>query len=225
MPLAATPVAKLLVLPQDGKPVSTQTPDDAYAAIARSIDKLATEFHPAPEPPYNEPVLAFGGWHGASELGRPRMVDEDHVPSLIRIKNTQTARPVTARCVRAQLRYRNAAGTKDFSLDYAPWYIATDPNDSQAHWADCAALDASATASFAHFFTDKHGELWVYQDPFKPISKLDFGKWEVTMSITSENTPGFTGTLTFTHTKHDGLLPSRPAFVLEGVLPMRDSQP
>jgi hypothetical protein len=155
------PFAKLLVLRQDGKPVSTWShPDDAYAAIALSIDKLATEFQPGPEPPYNEPVLAFGGWHGASELGRPRMVDEDHVPSLIRIKNTQTARPVMARCVRAQLRYRNAAA--EFALDCAPWYIATDPSDSQAHWADSATLEASATASFALFLTDKHGERSVY---------------------------------------------------------------
>jgi len=116
----------------------------------------------------NAPVLTFLAWHGASELGHPRMVDEDHVPSFIRVKNTQTAIPVTAQRVVAHLRYRNAAGTTDSTVEHAPWYITTGPTDPQAHWADTTTLEASATASFALFLTDKNSELWVYQEGGRP---------------------------------------------------------
>jgi hypothetical protein len=166
------------------------------------------------------PVLAFRAWHAADDLGRPRMAVDDCVPSFISVKNTQTAIPITAQRVTAHLRYRNAAG-QEFAVDHAPWYVASAPDDSDAHWADAASIEASATASFALFVNDKDGQLWVYHDPYKRVGKLDYGQWEITMTVTSTNTTGFTGTLTFTHTKHDGLRPNSPAFILTAVLSAR----
>jgi hypothetical protein len=98
-----------------------------------------------------------------------------HVPSFISVKNTQTAVPITAERVTADLQYRNAAG-QEFKIDHAPWYITSGPDDSDAHWADAASIEASATVSFALFVSDKDGQLWVYQDPYKCVAKLQYGR-------------------------------------------------
>jgi hypothetical protein len=166
------------------------------------------------------PVLAFRAWHAADDFGRPRMATDDQVPSFISVKNVQTAIPVTAERVTAHLQYRNAAG-QEFTIDHAPWYITSGSGDSDAHWADATTIDASATASFALFVSDKDRQLWIYRDPYKRVAKLEHGRWVVTMTVTSTTTTGFTGTLTFTHTKHDGLQPNKPAFSLTSVLPPR----
>lgn len=166
------------------------------------------------------PVLAFRAWHAATDLGRPRMDDDHYVPSFISVKNTQTAIPITAEHVTAELQYRNAAG-KEYGLDHAPWYITNGQNDPNAHWADAAKIEASATASFALFVTDTNGELWIYRDPYYRVGKLDYGRWEVTITVTSTTTAGFTGTLAFTHTKHDGLRANDPAFIFNRVMTVR----
>jgi len=184
---------------------------------------IAPQHEPnAPTPP--TAILEFVQWHAGSGLGQPRL-GNGLVPSFVAIKNTQTAVPITAEHVRAHLRYRNAAGTIDLTLASAPWFISRNPpNDPNAYWTGSVDLEASETQSFALFVSDDKGMLWAYKDPTTPIGHLAFGRWDVSITVTAENADGFEGTISFTHSRHDGLKPDAPAFVLIRRIPCQKTQ-
>ena len=167
-------------------------------------------------------TLEFAGWHAGSVFGRPRL-GNGLVPSFVAIKNAQTAVPITAKHVRVDLRYQNAAGRVDLKLVAAPWFIARNPpDDPNAYWTGSVDPEASETQSFALFVTDGEGALWAYKDPTTPVGQLPFGSWHVSITVTAENADGFEGTISFTHTRHDGLAPHAPPFILIRRIPWQE---
>jgi len=114
-----------------------------------------------------------------------------------------------------QLQFSNAAKTTLLTVPAAKWFVkdkTTPKGNEHSGWRDSVDLESSEEQSFVLFLNGADDKVLVCGSASTPIGQLDYGAWEVGIIATSDNAVGFEGTMGFTRTKHDGLIPKQPAF-------------
>lgn len=163
--------------------------------------------------------LEFVQWHGGSSRNLPQK--ENGNPTWVSIRNNQIRVPDVAKNTTVRMEFVNANRTSVFTVPEAQWYIEKDfGNGIEGRgYKGSVDLEGGEEQSFVLFVTDAHSKIWVYKNGETPVGILDYGHWDINLSVSSDNAEGFEGKIGFTLTRNS-LTPDQPAFTrLRGVKP------
>lgn len=162
--------------------------------------------------PNQSAQLDFQEWHAGDTRSFPNRYGDGH-PSWVAVVNRQAAPARTATNVTVRLEFVDSSGATRFCVPHGVWYqMQRFGNSSEVQqWRDDITIDGGDEQSFVLFAQNDDRRLVIHKHASEPIGQLDYDRWRVRITVTSDDAQGFEGELRFTFTRNS-LEPDRPAF-------------
>jgi hypothetical protein len=161
-----------------------------------------------------EPGLEFVEWHGGNRSSLPsHWPNSASTPSWISIRNIQVAPSITAQKVTARLEFVDSQRTQVLIVPEAVWFEqkVMSRTGRVERWAHEVEIEGGDEQAFVFFVETPRREIIPHKDRGEPLEPLTYDHWNVKLIVSSDNLPGFEGTIGFTLTRN-AMPHDHPAF-------------